>query len=632
MPPWSIQDSLELYNVPNWGKGFFDVNPQGHLVVTPAGPDAGAIDLHALAQELRGRGIELPILVRFTDIVRRRIDTLAEVFTRAIRDYEYKGNYRGVYPVKVNQNRFLVEDLVRFERPHHMGLEAGSKPELLIVLALLDDPDAVIICNGYKDESYVETAMLAQRIGRRPFIVIEKLSEVDTIIRVADRLGLRPHLGVRAKLSSPGRGRWETSSGDTAKFGLTAREIVLAVHRLRDAGYLDCLQLLHFHIGSQVTAIRSFKEAIKEAARTYVELRRMGAPMGFFDVGGGLGVDYDGSQTAFESSVNYTEQEYAFDVVAGIETACEKAGVPHPDIITEAGRAMVAHHAVLLFDVLGVSALPSADVPLEPAADAPDILRDLREVFDLLSAKNFQECYHDAMQLREDARTAFNLGLLSLEDRARVEHLHWQICARIRDLVRARSYVPDELQRLERKMADIYYCNFSVFQSAPDAWAINQLFPCMPIHRLDERPDRRAVLADITCDSDGKVDRFIDLRDVKDVLELHAPDDKGYVLGLFLVGAYQEILGDLHNLFGDTNAVHVSLDPEGGYRIDHVLEGDTVTEVLTYMEYDRAELIRRIRRSAEEALRAGQLTLKQSRLLVKSFQQGLEGYTYLERE
>ena len=630
MASWSIRDSLELYNIPQWGKGFFDVNDKGNLVVLPAGAEAGTIDLRELAEELQERGIDLPILLRFTDIVRRRVEMLAEVFQKAFVEYGYNGRYRGVYPIKVNQNRHLVEDLVRFAGPHHMGLEAGSKPELLIVLALLDDPEALIICNGYKDEEYIETALLAQKLGRRPILVVEKLSEVDQIIAIANRVGLRPMLGVRAKLAQSGKGRWQTSSGDTAKFGLTAREIVLTVEKLREAGYLDCLRLIHFHIGSQISAIRNFKEALKEAARMYTELHRLGAPMGILDVGGGLGVDYDGSSTNFDSSINYSEQEYAYAVVSAAQTACDKAGIPHPDIVTEAGRAMVAYHAVLLFNVLGVSQLPLEGEPVTVSAEDPDQLREMREVYDNLSLKNFQECYHDAMQAREDARGAFNMGLLSLEARARLEHLHWQICARIARIIQGRSYVPDELMALERKLADIYYCNFSLFQSLPDAWAINQLFPCLPIHRLNEQPTRRAVLADITCDSDGKLDRFIDLRDVKEVLELHPPDGKPYMLGVFLVGAYQEILGDLHNLFGDTNAVHISVDADGSYHIDHVQEGDTVTEVLEYVEYSKTELIRRVRRAAERALRRGEITLNESKALMAAYQQGLEGYTYLE--
>ncbi|MCB9743608.1 MAG: biosynthetic arginine decarboxylase [Alphaproteobacteria bacterium] len=628
-PTWTIQDSLELYNIPRWGKGYFDVNAQGHLTVCPDGRTH--VDLEELCAALRGRGIELPILLRFNDVVKDRVDALAKVFHDAFVEYEYTGRYRGVYPIKVNQNRHLVEELVRHAQPWHVGLEAGSKPELLIVLALLEDPEALIVCNGYKDEEYIETALLARKIGRNPIVVIEKLSEVDLVLECAARLGVEPLLGVRAKLTLPGKGRWESSSGDMAKFGLTAREIMLVVERLRDAGKLDSLRLLHFHIGSQVTAIRSFKAALKEAARTYTELARLGAPMGYFDVGGGLGVDYDGSQTNFESSVNYTEVEYAADVVDAISSACDKTGVAEPDIITESGRATVAHHAVLLFEVLGVSSVPAGGAPLEITEEDCEPLQELREVYQALSAKNVQECYHDAMQAREDARRGYTVGMLQLQDLARVEHLHWQLCGRILEMVRSMGYVPDELMRLERKMADIYYCNFSLFQSAPDAWAIGQLFPVVPIHRLGERPTRRAVLADITCDSDGKLDRFIDLRDVKDTLELHTLNGSPYVLGLFLVGAYQEILGDLHNLFGDTHAVHIAVDGAGGWRIDHVLEGDTVNEVLSYVEYDKKDLIQRVRQATEQALREGRITLEESKNLVQTYIAGLDGYTYLEK-
>ncbi len=630
MRPWTTQDSEELYNIPSWGRGLFRVADSGNLIATPYGPDGGAIDLCALVRELDQRGIQAPVLLRFTDTLRQRIQALAGAFHEAIRSYGYRGRYRGVYPIKVNQQRRVVEDVVRFSAPFHLGLEAGSKPELLVVLTMLDDPEALIICNGYKDDEYIATALLAQKLGRHPVIVLEKFTELDTVLRAARRLKIRPHLGLRARLSKPGRGRWKTSSGDRSKFGLTAREMVLTVRALREAGYLDCLELLHFHIGSQVTAIRSFKEAIREGARLYTELVRMGAPMGLFDVGGGLGVDYDGSRTDFESSVNYSEQEYAAHVVSGIQDACDDAGTPHPDIVTESGRAAVAHHSVLVFNVLGTSSFPTEGRPAAVSADDPDPLQELHEVYQGLSRKNAQESWHDANAARDDALTRFNLGLLSLEDRARIEHLYWQVCGKVRAILRKEDYVPEEMLGLERALADTYYCNFSLFQSAPDSWAIKQLFPCLPLHRLDERPTRRAVLADITCDSDGKLDRFIDLRDVKDVLELHPLNGQPYYLGLFLVGAYQEILGDLHNLFGDTNAVHVSLKPGGGYTLDHVAEGDRVTDVLSYVQYSRKDLIRRVRAISERALEAGTITLSEARTLLRTYQHGLNGYTYLE--
>jgi len=633
MRGWTAQDSADLYNIAQWGSGYFHVNDAGHVEVRPDGPGGGAIDLWALFQELQQRGIQPPLLLRFTEVLRARLEALNGAFEAAIRESGYGGRYRGVYPIKVNQQRTVVEDLVRFGRAHGMGLEAGSKPELLVVLALLDDPDALIVCNGYKDDQYIETALLAQKLGRRPIIVIEKSTEVDLVVGVAERLGIRPALGLRARLSRPGQGRWKTSAGERSKFGLTPRELVIAVDRLRALGHLDCLRMLHFHIGSQVTSIRPFKEAVREAARTYVELVAIGAPMGFFDVGGGLGVDYDGSRTDSESSINYSEQEYANDIVAGIKAACDRARVAPPDIITESGRALVAPHSALVFNILGVSTCPT-DGPLAPLEEgAVDLLVEMRAVCESINRKTLQEAWHDALSLKEQGLTRFNLGLISLRDRARLEQLFWQACGRIRNVARSLDYVSDDLDVLERGLADIYYCNFSIFQSVPDAWAVKQLFPCLPLHRLAERPTRRAVLADITCDSDGKLDRFIGLRDVKDTLELHPwSPESPYVLGLFLVGAYQEILGDLHNLFGDTNTVQVSLGAGGRYRIDHVAEGDSVTDVLGYVQYNKGDLIRRVREASERALARGTITLPESRALLRAYRHGLEGYTYLEDE
>ena len=632
MRPWKVKDSLELYNVEAWGKEYFSVSAEGRVLVTPRGPRGGAIDLYGLVSELEDRGLPLPLLIRFTEIVERRIATLAGAFQKAFKAYDFQGRYRGVYPIKVNQQAHLVADMVRFGRPHHLGLECGSKPELLVVLALLDDPEALIVCNGYKDEEYIETALLAQKLGRNPMIVVEQLAEIPLVLRVAERLGVKPRLGLRAKLSRPGKGRWQTSAGDHAKFGLSTAAIVTAVGQLEAAGQLDTLELLHFHIGSQVTAIRSFQSALREASRLYTELVRLGAPMGYFDVGGGLGVDYDGSRTSYESSVNYSETEYAHHVVAEIASACATAGVAHPNIVTETGRALVAHHSVLVFDVLGRSGHSSEGAPPPVAADAPQLLREMVEVFENVTSKNAQECWHDAVALREDALTAFTMGMLRIEDRAALERAYWQVLGRVREAVRTARYVPDELKALERALADIYFCNFSVFQSVPDAWAIDQLFSCMPIHRLDERPDRRAVLADITCDSDGKLDRFIDLREVRATLELHAlREGEPYLLGIFLVGAYQEILGDLHNLFGDTHAVHVSLDGDDGYVIDHVQEGDTVADVLSHVQYQPRDLLAAVRRASEDALRNGRgFTRQDARLLLRHYREALDGYTYLE--
>ena len=629
MRGWTIQDSVELYNIRNWGRDFFRVNEKGNVEVTPSGPRNGGIDMKEMIDDLERRGISLPILVRFTDIVRMRITALARAFQGAIKEYGFKGHYRGVYPIKVNQQRHLVEDLVRFSEPFHMGLEAGSKPELLIVLALMNDPDALIICNGYKDEEFIETALMAKKLGRNPIIVVEKFSEFRLICDVAERMGVRPTVGMRAKLAARGAGRWESSAGDRAKFGLTIGEMVEGVAYMRSRGFLDCVQLQHFHIGSQVSSIRSIKGALQEASRIFVELHKLGAPMRYFDVGGGLGVDYDGSRSNFESSVNYTVDEYAADVVAAVAAACDEAGVPHPNLVTESGRATAAHHAVLVFNVLGSTEFPAEREAVVAESD-PDVLHELKEIHDGVTRKNFQEAYHDIVAAKEELLSRFNFGLISLEQRAQGERIFWQACQKILHICRNLDYVPDELEGLEKALADTYFGNFSVFQSAPDSWAVDQLFPVMPIHRLNEEPGRRAIIADITCDSDGKIDRFIDLRDVKDVLALHALNDKPYYLGIFMVGAYQEILGDLHNLFGDTNAVHVSLDEDGSYRIDHVVEGDTVTDVLKYVQFSKNDLVRAVRRATELALKEGRMTMEEAARMVNAYQSGLEGYTYLE--
>jgi len=631
LKPWSVSDSEELYLVPEWGRGYFRVTPNGHLCMQ-AGEDVG-IDLKLLIDDLRRRGIALPVLVRFSDVVRARIENLVQAFETAIEEYGYQGAYRGVYPVKVNQDALLVEDVVRFSAPHHLGLEAGSKPELLIVLAMLEDPEAVIVCNGYKDRAYVQMALLAAKLGRKIIIVIEQIEELDLVFSVADELGIEePVVGVRAKLSTKGSGRWETSAGDRAKFGLSTRDIVWVVHRMREAGRLSSLQMLHFHIGSQVTNIRAFNTALREATRLYTELVRLGANMQYFDVGGGLGVDYDGSRTNFESSMNYDVQEYASTVVAAIHDACERAGIDHPNLVTEAGRAMVAHHAALIFDVLSRSRMHDPSEPVPAGEDASEERQELWEVYNAITSKNLLEPLHDATDIRDQAMLKFNLGLLDLEERARIDDLFFGICYRLNQIAkRAEAEVPEEIEPLERMLADIIYCNFSVFQSAPDAWAIKQMFPVMPIHFLDREPDRRAVIADITCDSDGKIDRFIDRRDVKTVLEVHDVEKhEPYYLGMFLVGAYQEILGDMHNLFGDTNAVHVRASPgKSGYKIDAVIEGNSIREVLNYVAYDRKRLIGVLRSRVEGAIEDGRLSPEEGGLLVSTYNAGLESYTYL---
>jgi arginine decarboxylase len=625
---WTVKDSLELYNVAGWGRDFFTINEAGNVEVTPAGAASTRIDLKELVDDLRSRGLNLPLLIRFSDILKTRVEQLCGAFQQAIAENDYKGAYRGVYPIKVNQQRHIVEELVEYGRPYNLGIEAGSKPELLVALALQDNPEALILCNGYKDRAFIETALLAQKLGRKVVITMDRMAELDTVLSAARELEIRPIIGVRARLSTKGAGKWIESTGDRSKFGLTTAEMVLTVERLRAEGMLDCLQLLHFHIGSQITAIRAIKDALREASRIYVELHAMGANMRYMDCGGGLGVDYDGSQTNFHSSVNYTLQEYASDIVSQVAGACNARGVPHPDIVTESGRALVAQHSVLIFNVLGTNEILAGQIPDSLGTNEHPLIVQLYETYTSVSRKNFQESYHDALQFKEEAITAFNLGILDLKARARVEQLFWAVCERILKIVRDVPYVPDELEGLEKQLSDTYYCNFSLFQSLPDHWAVRQLFPTLPIQRLHKAPTRRAVLADLTCDSDGKMDQFIDLRDVKHFLELHPLNGEPYYIGTFLVGAYQEILGDLHNLFGDTDAVHVKLDGDD-YRVEDVVEGDSVAEVLSYVQYSKDDLIARVRRAVEIALREKRLSMAESGRFMRRYEEALEGYTYL---
>ncbi len=629
---WTVRDSMDLYHIRNWGAGYFGINETGNACVYPRGPEGPSVDLKQIVDELRRRGIQLPILIRFSDILRSRIDALNIAFQTAIRECGYRNRYLGVYPIKVNQQRHVVEEIVAHGRQHQYGLEAGSKPELIAALALLDSSEALIICNGYKDVEYVELALLATKIGKSVILVVEKSSELPIIIEMARKHNVVPRVGVRARLTSRGSGKWESSGGDRSKFGLSVRELMGAMTYLREQDMLDCLELLHFHLGSQITNIRSIREGLEEACRIYVEMSKLGASLRFFDVGGGLAVDYDGSQTNFASSTNYSLQEYANDIVAAVFDACNAAEVPQPVIVSESGRAITAHHSVMVFEVLGTNALGDTEVPEAIDQDKPDPLVNLFEVHRNITRKNFQESYHDALHYRDDCMSLFKHGYLSLEDRSLAETIFYACAQKILRIVRELEYVPDDLEGLERSLADTYYCNFSCFQSLPDFWAVQQLFPIMPIHRLGEQPTRRGVLADITCDSDGKIDRFIDLRDVKDVLELHPINGEDYILGVYITGAYQEILGDMHNLFGDTNAVHVSLDAASGYRIEHVLKGDTVEEVLRFVQYSPTELTHKLRQAVEAAVRLGTISFEEARFFVDKYERGLEGYTYLERE
>jgi arginine decarboxylase len=667
---WTFRDSSALYSVPSWGGDFFSVHESGNLFVGPRGEEGPQIDFHSLVLDLERRGLRTPMLIRFSDILASRVQGIAEAFERAIAEYEYPGRYRGVYPIKVNQQRHVVEEIIHYGAPRGVGLEAGSKPELLIALAVLDTPGALIVCNGYKDRSYLETALLAQRLGRTPVIVIDRFRELDLLIRISRELRIRPHIGVRARLFARGAGKWTESSGHRSKFGLTPAEMVATVERLRDEDMLDCLELVHSHIGSQITSIRAHKEALREVSRVYVGLKQMGAELGLLDVGGGLAVDYDGTRTQFHSSMNYSLQEYANDVVSFIQECCDDADVPVPDIITESGRAMVAHHSVLVFDVLEVNQVTGGERPEPVEEAAPRVVADLHEIWsDLCGAEGaedvsgvegaddvggaksrrgsrevqdpetselhiskLREAYNDTLQLRDEANTLFSLGYLDLADRARTERLVLSCCELLLERVRELDPLPEDLAVLEKELADTYYANFSVFQSAPDHWAVKQLFPVMPIHRLNERPTRRGIFADLTCDSDGRIDQFIGGRDVKQVLELHAPNGDPYYIGLFLVGAYQEILGDLHNLFGDTDAVHVRLDDAGGYTVEHVVEGEDVSDVLRYVQYEPKTLVETVRRSSEKALREGLIGIEDSTRLRAHYARALRAYTYLSRD
>jgi len=626
---WSTADAADLYEVARWGNGYFSVGPNGHLLVHPDKDPTKSIDLKQLVDRLQVRGIDLPILLRFAEILQHRLGELHGVFTHAMRENGYRGDYCCVYPVKVNQQRQVVEEVLRFGKPYHFGLEAGSKPELLAVIALADN-DTPIICNGFKDAEFIETAMLAQKIGRTIIPVVERFSELHLILEYAEKLGVRPRIGMRVKLATRGSGRWQSSGGFRSKFGLTASELIKGLELLASRGMEDCLQLLHFHQGSQITNIRHIKGALNEASRIYTELVKRGAGLRYLDVGGGLGVDYDGSQTNFESSVNYSLQEYANDVVSHVQNACDEAGVPHPTIISESGRAVVAYHSMLIFGVLGVSEQGGGGEVSEPTADAEQPLHDLWEAYQGINVRNLLESYHDAQQSIDTAMNLFSSGYLPLDQRSAVENLYWAICRRICKLTKTLEFVPEELEGLQATLSDTYFCNFSLFQSIPDSWAIKQLFPVMPIHRLNERPTQAAVLGDVTCDSDGKIDQFIDRRDVKRTLPLHTWQNEPYYLGAFLIGAYQEILGDLHNLFGDTNAVHVSMDERGEVVVDAVIKGDTVREVLDYVEFDSNQLVQRLRDSIEQAVREGRICDSQAGRFLKFYEEGLGGYTYLE--
>jgi len=628
---WSTVEAAEMYEVPRWGNGYFSVSPAGHVLVHPDRNPARAVDLKELVERLQMRGLDVPVLLRFNGIIRDRLYVLHKAFADAIKEHGYKGNYACVYPIKVNQQREVVEKVVEYGREFGFGLEAGSKPELLAVVAMTE-AETPIICNGFKDAEFIEMALLAQKIGRHVIPVVEKYTELELILKYAEKLNVRPQIGMRVKLAARGAGRWQSSGGYRSKFGLRANEILMALDELKKRGMEDCFTLLHFHLGSQITNIRQVKAALNEAARVYTELVGRGAGLKYMDVGGGLGVDYDGSQTNFESSMNYTLEEYARDVVYTIQTVCDEASVPHPNIISESGRAISAFHSVLVFSVLGVSQQGenTSEAELAPPEDAEQSLHDLHQGYKALTQRNILETYHDAQTAIDTVMTLFNTGYVSLEQRCLAENIYFALCHKIWQLAGTMEYVPEELERLDKVLSDNYFCNFSLFQSCPDSWAIKQLFPVMPIHQLDQRPTRHAVLSDITCDSDGKIDQFIDRRDVRRTLMLHEFDGSPYYLGIFLIGAYQEILGDLHNLFGDTNAVHVDVSASGEVVLDTIIKGETVAEVLDYVQFRGRDLINRLQAAVEVAVRENKIDHIQAGQFVKFYEEALNGYTYLE--
>ena len=634
---WNAVKSAELYGIDSWSHGYFGVSADGYATVRLRRGDKKhvRVKFQEIVEALRDRGMSLPVLLRFSDILASRIKVINEAFAKAIKEYKYQGVYRGVYPIKVNQQQQAVKDVVTYGRPFHHGLEAGSKAELIAALAYMHDPEAYIVCNGYKDEEFIRLALSSLKMGLQTMLVLENLDELDITLRVAEELGVRPRIGLRVKLSSKVGGKWSESGGDRSVFGLTSTQLIAAVDRLREAGRLDCLEMLHYHLGSQVPNIREIRDTIKEASRFYVGLVKEGAPMGIFDIGGGLAIDYDGSHTNFESSANYDISEYCSDVVEGIMNACDHAGAPHPTIISESGRALIGYYSVLLVDVLGTASFAGPDEPnaddFDDPKNLPECIANLLDVAKNLRTKNLPEYFNDALYYREEIHKAFKQGQISLRQHAASERVFWSVLSRIRAEVPNLKYVPEDLLGLENAMADTYYCNFSVFQSLPDAWAIDQLFPIMPIHRLCEKPTRAAHLSDITCDCDGMISHFVDLHDVKHALPLHSiSKDEDYILGAFLVGAYQETLGDLHNLFGDTHVVSVCLDEDGDIDFTEEIEGDSVADVLSYVEYTPADTLARFRHLTDAAMKAKRITAQERRRILTSYENGLRGYTYFE--
>ncbi len=630
MRKWRIDDSAELYNIQGWGVNYFSINDKGNVTVSPR-KDGFEIDLRGLVDELILRDVSAPMLIRFPDILDNRIEKMAKCFEVAAKAYKYNAQNFIIYPIKVNQMRPVVEEIVRHGKKFNIGLEAGSKPELHAVIGINADSDSLIICNGYKDEDYVELALLAQKMGKRIYLVVEKLNELKLIASVARRLKIKPNMGIRIKLASTGSGKWEDSGGDVSKFGLTSSEVLEAMDFLEKNKMKDCLHLVHFHIGSQVTKIRRIKTALREASQFYVQLFKNGYNIDFVDIGGGLGVDYDGTRSAnSESSVNYSLQEYVNDSIYTMVDASDKNGIPHPNIITESGRSLTAHHSVLIFEVLETTTLPEWSDETQPGTSDHELVQELYSSWDRLNQSGMLETWHDAEQIREEALDRFSLGLLDLKTRAQIERLFWSIARELYQMTNETKHVPEELRHLPKILSDKYFCNFSLFQSMPDSWAIDQIFPIVPLQRLDEKPTRAATLQDITCDSDGKIDNFISTRNFSYYLPVHSIKQKEpYYLGVFLVGAYQEILGDLHNLFGDTNAVHVSVTDKG-YEIDQIIDGETVAEVLDYVQYNAKKLVRTVETWVTSAVKSETITAEEGKEFLSTYRSGLYGYTYLE--
>ena len=628
---WTIDEAREHYNIKGWGAGYFDINSKGNIVVRPDKKSAYPIDLKELVDDIQSKGYSLPVLIRFSDILKASIANLANSFQNSIEEYGYEGQYHGVYPIKVNQQRQVVEEIVKFGQPFNIGLEAGSKPELHAILAILDNPEALLVCNGYKDEAFIRLALMSQKLGKKVFIVVEKLDELALIEKVAKELGVQPNIGLRIKLVSAGQGRWSSSAGEYSKFGLNTMELMEALEIAKSKNILDCIKLIHFHLGSQITNIRRIKDSLKEVGRFYSELMKFGCNIQYIDVGGGLGIDYDGSRSTFASSTNYSVQEYANDVVYHLLEICKAEDLPHPNIISESGRAMTAHHSILVFNVLDVTSFPEWSEQIEIADDAPEVVKEIFDVLDFISNKNLIESWHDAVHLKDEAQNQFLLGLISLNDRAMAERIYWGIGRKIEKLSSRLKFLPDDIRSLKTKLADKYFCNFSVFQSVPDSWAIDQVFPVVPLNRLNEEPDRDATLEDLTCDSDGRIDTFIGThRGTENTLRVHSlQPGETYSLCIFLTGAYQEILGDLHNLFGDTNTVHVALKEDGSLNYEQIIEGEDVTDVLDYVQFSADELAGRIDGFLIGCVQRGVVTQKEADDFLALYKVGLNGYTYL---